>query len=599
MGGNARATSRGALRWRSALVGLGLAASGVPVSASAQTAAAPTREEINRDRLDERLRTQGQPVAVESDVERAPCPLADPQFAHLRFTLLAAEFTGLEKVDEAIVEPAWRDWVGQELPVAAVCEIRDRAATILRREGYIAAVQIPAQTIEDGTVRFDVLIARLAEVQVRGDPGPSERVLRRYIKKLTEQPVFDVDEAERYLLLAREIPGLDVRLSLQPVSPGSGQPGDVVGVFDVTRTPVVADLNVQNFGSKAVGRFGGLARITVNGLTGQADQTTLSFFSTADFSEQMVVGAEHSFKVGSEGLTLGGAFTYAWTRPDIGFRLEADTLVADAYATYPFLRSQNANLFGSLGLEYIDQTIDTLGTRTNEDTLAVLYARADFNRIDPESLLGRGGYSPFEPRWALAGALEVRQGLDILGASEGCGPGLVNCQPPVTVIPTRADGDPTAFVARGEARFDWRPMPSLALSLKPRFQWTPDALFAYEEISGGNYTVGRGYDPGVIIGDSGVGMQAEVAWGSLVPKTPDGIALQPFAFFDAMAVWNKFLPGDPDELYSAGGGLRATIGRHATLESYLAVPLQRPPFAAERGDVRALVSLTVQLVPWN
>lgn len=578
---------------------LGVVVAGLPSPAVAQVAVGPTREEINRDRLDRQLRSEGQALAVDDGIERAPCPLANPQFAELRFTLQRAEFTGLEQLGPDLVDPAWRDWVGQEVPVAAVCEIRDRAATILRRAGYLAAVQVPAQTIEDGTVQFDVLLARLAEVQVRGDAGPSERALRQYIAKLTGQPVFNTAQAERYLLLARDIPGLDVRLSLQPVPRGSGQPGDVVGVFDVTRTPLFVDLNIQNFGSKAVGRFGGLARARINGLTGLADETVLSFFATADFDEQLVASGQHAFRIGGEGLTLGGALTYAWTKPDIGFRLESDTLVANAYAAYPFVRSQDANLFGTFGLEYIDQTIDTLGTRTNEDTLAVLYARADFNLVDPVSILGRGGYSPLEPRYGMSGAVEVRQGLDILGASPGCGPAFVRCQPPVTVIPTRADGDPTAFLVRGEAQIDWRPAPLLKLSLKPRFQWSPDALFSYEEISGGNYTVGRGYDPGTIIGDSGYGLQAEVAYGSLVPRSLDAIAVQPFAFVDMMGVWNRGVPFDPDKLYSAGGGLRATIGRHAALDGYIAVPLKRPPFAAERGDVRALVSLTVQLVPWN
>ena len=579
--------------------GLGLTAVALPAAAHAQVTTGPTREEINRDRLDERLRAPGQALAVEDGIERAPCPLANPQFADLRFTLQRAEFSGLEAIDGSLVDLAWRDMVGQELPVAAVCEIRDRAATILRRAGYLAAVQVPAQTIEDGTVNFDVLLARLADVQVRGDAGPSEQVLRRYIAKLTGQPVFDIDDAERYLLLARDIPGLDVRLALQPVARGTGQPGDVVGVVNVTRTPVYADLNIQNFGSKAVGRFGGLARVRANGLTGLADETTLSFFATEDFTEQLVGSVQHSFKVGSEGLTLGGAFTYAKTKPDIGFRLISDTIVANAYAAYPFIRSQRGNLFGTVGLEYIDQTIDTLGVRTNEDTLAVLYARGDFSLVDTASIVGRGGYSAVEPRYGMVGSLELRQGLDILGASPGCGPGFVRCLPPVTVIPTRADGDPTAFVVRGEAKIDWRPTPLLALSLKPRFQWSPDALFSYEEISGGNYTSGRGYDPGTIIGDSGYGLQAEVAYGSLMPRTPNGIAVQPFAFLDMMAVWNKNVPFDPDRIYSAGGGVRATIGRHATLDSYLAVPLERPPFATRRGDVRALISLTVQLLPWN
>ncbi|GAB5487878.1 MAG: hypothetical protein Pars2KO_14480 [Parasphingorhabdus sp.] len=562
--------------------------------------AAPTREEIQRGVVEENLKNQAQPLSVEGDFERSACPLASAEFADVRFTLKSVDFSGLGIVDATTLNASYSGFVDQEVPVAVVCEIRDRAATILRRSGYLAAVQVPPQTIEDGNVRFDVLLARMTSVQVRGDAGPSEKLLQQYIEKLTQEPVFNINVAERYLLLARDIPGLDVRLALRPVSAeAGGNPGDVVGEFSVIRTPIYADVNLQNFGSEEVGRFGGLARVRLNGLTGLGDETTVSFFSTADFSEQQVLQLGHEFRVGGDGLKFGGNFTYAWTKPELpgNFRIKSKTLVAEVYATYPFIRKQTHNIFGTIGLEHISQKTDTLGIRTNEDKLSVAYARLDFNQIEPSSVSGRGGYSAFEPKWGMAGSLEVRQGVSILGASDGCGPGFVRCIGQ-TVIPTRADGDPTSFVLRGQAKLDYRPTPLIAFTLKPRFQLSSNPLFSYEEISGGNYTAGRGYDPGTIIGDSGYGLQTEVSYGSLVPDNPDGIAWQPYLFFDMMGVWNKNIPGDPQKLYSAGGGIRATIGRQASLELTAVAPLKRAGFQTRRDSARALLTLTVQLAPW-
>ncbi|WP_417613726.1 ShlB/FhaC/HecB family hemolysin secretion/activation protein [Parasphingorhabdus sp.] len=563
--------------------------------------AVPTREEIQRGVIEEALKGQSQPLSFEGDVERSACPLAGPEFSDVRFTLRSVDFAGLIAADPASLTPSYAQYVGQEVPVAVVCDIRDRAATILRNAGYLAAVQVPPQTIEQGNIRFDVLMAKMTAVQVRGDAGPSEGLLQKYIEKLAAQPVFNIKTADRYLLLARDIPGLDVRLALRPVSAASGgKPGEVVGEFNVIRTPVYADVNIQNFGSEAVGRFGGLARIRFNGLTGFGDETIISGYSTADFKEQQVLQASHEFRVGGEGLKFGGSFTYAWTKPDVpgGFDIKSETLVAGAYATYPFIRKQTHNLFGTVGLDYIDQRTDFLGTRTNEDRLSVAYARIDFNQIEAGSISGRGGYSAFEPKWGMGGSLEIRQGLDILGASQGCGPAFVNCIGK-TVLPTRADGDPTAFVLRGQAKIDYRPTPLLALTLKPRLQYSPEALFSYEEVSGGNYTIGRGYDPGTIIGDSGYGLQTEVSYGSLQPQSFDDIALQPYLFFDMMAVWNKNIPGDPQKLYSAGGGLRATIGQQASLDLMTVVPLKRAGFQTRRDSARALLTLTVQLAPWR
>lgn len=565
------------------------------------SAAAPTREEIQRGVIDDALKGQGQPLSFEGDVERSACPLAGPEFSNVRFTLKSVDFTGLISVDPASLSASYTEYLGQDVPVSVVCDIRDRAATILRSEGYLAAVQVPPQTIDAGNVRFDVLMARMTAVQVRGDAGRSEALLQKYIEKLAAQPVFNINTADRYLLLARDIPGLDVRLSLRPVSAESGgQPGEVIGEFNVIRTPVYADINVQNFGSKAVGRFGGLARFRFNGLTGMGDETVISGYSTPDLKEQQVLQVGHEFTVGGEGLKFGGNFTYAWTRPELsgGIDIDSQTLVASAYARYPFVRKQSHNIFGTVGLDYIDQRTDLLGVRTNEDRLSVAFARLDFNQIEAGSISGRGGYSAFEPKWGFGGSLEIRQGLDILGASEGCGPAFVNCIG-ATVLPTRADGDPTGFVVRGQAKIDFRPTPLLAVTLKPRLQYSPDALFSYEEVSGGNYTTGRGYDPGTIIGDSGYGLQTEISYGSLIPDTPDSIALQPYLFFDMMGVWNKNVLGDPQKLYSAGGGLRMTIGQQASLDLTAVVPLKRAAFQTRREGPRALMTLTVQLAPWK
>jgi len=147
---------------------------------------------------------------------------------------------------------------------------------------------------------------------VRGDAGNSAGSLRGILGKLEAQSVFNAKDAERYLLLARDIPGLDVRLTLQPLpAEQGGQPGDVVGVFDVSNQPLVVDANIQNFGSRAIGRGGVLARVRANGLTGLGDETMISGYASSDFDEQLVVSGHHEFRVGNEGLTLGLAWSAA------------------------------------------------------------------------------------------------------------------------------------------------------------------------------------------------------------------------------------------------------------------------------------------------
>jgi hemolysin activation/secretion protein len=137
--------------------------------------------------------------------------------------------------------------------------------------------------------------------------------------------------------------------------------------------------------------------------------------------------------------------------------------------------------------------------------------------------------------------------------------------------------------------------------LSPRAQYSADPLLSYEEISAGNYSFGRGYDPGTIIGDSGIGVQAEIRYGSIMPKGPDAIAIQPFVFADGGWVWNEgaAVLDDQDELYSLGGGIRGAWGNHARFDLTLAVPMQRAGVQNRKGDARLLLSVTTKLLPWR
>lgn len=573
----------------------GLIAAALPAAVFAQaTPQIPTREEIQRPPVAPAARPDEQVLAVDDEIERAPCPLAAPEFANIRFTLRAVEFSSVEGIDPAMLAPSWSDRVGQELPIAAVCDIRDRAATMLRGRGYLAAVRVPAQTIDDGIVRLDILAARMTRVEVRGDAGANERLLQRYLSRLDDAPVFNIADAERYLLLARDIPGMDARLTLRP----GEAPGEVIGEVTVMRTPVTFDFNVQNFGSRDVGRWGANARARFTGLTGMGDLTTVSFYSTPDFDEQKVVQVGHEFRVGGEGLRLGASYTYAWTRPDLtGLAIKSDTQIVSLFASYPLVLTQARRVTIGGGLDIIDQDIGLSGIPLNEDRLRVFNLRADASWVDPASIAGRSGYSASEPRWSLATSFEARKGVDFLGASDDCGPGGAACFLSGAVPLTRIEGQPDAFLVRAQALAEWRPAKLFTLSAAPRAQWANDPLLAYEEFSGGNFTVGRGFDPGTVIGDSGVAVALEARYGSFVPANTKAFAIQPFAFFDAAWVWNEdaaFDGLDPQKLYSAGGGVRVAYGNVARLDVTLAVPLNRGGFLTERPDPRLLVSLTTQ-----
>ena len=560
-----------------------LAGSAVP--AFAQTPVPPTRDEL--DAVTQQEAPPAPRLDIRGGIERSPCPLADPRYADLTVTVRNVTFNNLKGATPAEMMPAWESFRGKPAPLASICEIRDAAATLLRNKGYLAAVQVPTQRIEDGNVTLEVLYARVSAIRARGETGGAEAKLEQYLGHLTEDEIFDRFAAERYLLLARDLPGYNVQLTLKPA--GSGEVGDLIGEVTVLRRPYQLDFTAQNLSSKATGRWGGQLRGQVFGLTGMGDATFASLYSTADFSEQQIAQIGHSFRPGSEGLTVSGAFTYAWTKPGVPSRpgvpdVTADTLLATVSARYPLVRSQERNLWLGGGLDFVNQDVEFIGPLT-EYKLRVGYLRASTDGIDLSRRI---------PRWRYSLTGEIRKGLDIFGASDGCvGTACVG------FVPTsRIDGEATAMLVRGAGEFELALGTEAALSVSPRAQYAFDRLLSFEEYTIGNYTIGRGYDPGAVTGDSGIGAAFELRGPRLKPTSNKTLTAQPYGFFDYAAAWQKGIRGSVD-LASAGAGMRVAFSDMAALDAAVAIPFDRTPLETEKGDVRFLLSFSTRILPWS
>ncbi len=577
---------------RCLLVSLALLAG--PAMAQIAGTGAPTREEIDPSRRPQF--TQPSRLFVDGDIERSPCALADPAYGAIRLTLGRASFNNLGPVPAAELEPIWKPLVGKELPISVLCEIRDAAATHLRRLGYLAAVQVPAQRIEGGEVRFEVLYARLTAVRLRGDAGPNEGQVARYLNKLATGGPFNRIAAERYLLLARDLPGMDVRLALKPAG---GSPGDMVGDVSVRRRAIEADLVLSNLAPSPTGPWGGQFRVQANGLTGLGDHSFISYYSSSDFRQQQVLQAGHDFALGGEGLRLSGRVTQAWTRPDLGAGVppvRAETFFATVDVSYPFKRSQAASLVGHAGFDLVDQQVDFAAAPLSRDRLRVAWARLDGDWQDMRGR-GPGGTSA----WRLGFSLELRQGLDILGASPDCLANPIVCAGAGVVPPSLIGGSPTATVARVTGLAELRLAKFITIAVQPRAQVASGGLFGFERFALGNYTVGRGYDPGVLTGDDGAAVNAELRHDPITLSQDWKLAAQPYLFVDAGWAWSRGLAPtapNPVSLVSVGAGARMVLSDRARLDLGGAVAL-KDAGPTQAGDVRLLLTFTTRLLPWR
>jgi hemolysin activation/secretion protein len=569
-----------------------LLASALPSMAAAQQAprpdvAGPTRQEINPPAIETQTRPSTAKVNGQGAISVAPCPL---EASTVRTAITRVAFSGaggvalapeLNNLLASVAVPAG------DQPISVVCAIRDEANAALRRERYVATIQIPPQRIEDGVLRLEVVTSRIVEMRVRGEAGPYEKRLQQSIEALKQLDPLNEAVAEKILLLAGDVPGLDVQLSLRPTG---AKPGDVIGELTVNYSRLSVVANAQNYNSKQLGRETGYLRAEIRGLTGLSDTTYFGFSTTANVNEQKIFQLGHVMGLDEHGTTIGARLTYAVSQPDLDqLRLQTKSIIASLEVARPLIRSVRDNLGVTAGFEFAQQRTvvqSTAGSSPlNLDRVTTAYARL---AGEMRSFTDTGA-----EQFRLGGYVEVRKGLGIFGATQ------TGKSSSGGFFPSRFEGSATATVIRGQLdeRLGLGPIFSIAGSL--RGQWTNRPLLNYDEFAIGNLTLGRGYDPGSNSGDRALGASVELR--AMLPQKSRA-TFEPFVFFDAVRIWNLDRNSTENNrvLRSYGGGIRIAMPGIALLELTYARPVDKAlSFDDRRPNDRVLASLTFQLVPFG
>jgi len=538
-----------------------------PGISHAQTPAqGPTRQELNPA-----ARAQLPPPQADlfSQPGAGPCPLSENPAA---LTVTSVTFRGLQSVKPEELRPLYADLLNKPGDASDLCKIRDRVADALFDRGLLARVEIPAQTIDGGAVTLEVIEAHIVNVSVRGDPGAAAPLLETYAQKLRGMAPFDVNEVQRYVLLASDVPGLKVQASVRPNA--SGERGAVDLDLAVTRDEQDLILNAQNLQSKATGRFGFLGRYDLNARTSYGERTSLVFYRTIKNEQWVVQGLEEA-RIGGEGWIVRGGIAYGESHPGAalkGLGLKSVSLVANAEAAYPVIRKRRQNLWAAAGFELINQ--DTRfggGGKLINDDLRILYARVEG---DQTAYLG---YRPI----VLRGAASLRRGIEGFGATDEGDRRL-----------SRAQAKPGAWTFTAEASAQVTILPRLTAYAEAQGQYANQPLAAYEEFAVGSLTIGRGYDPGYISGDRALAATLELRGGPFQPRS--GWAVSPYAFLDIASTKDKDRGGLTQTLKSVGVGFQVPVRERWVLDVGYARPLDKRAIDRKKPPGRLLLNLTAR-----
>jgi hemolysin activation/secretion protein len=581
-----------------ALVG-GLAGVRAPAQTAPQ-AQTPAQTQATREALNPLARTEQSMRRGQGDLFTGPlpesCPLPPMTSA---YALRDVRVDGAAGLGDAETRALWADLADRPITTAGICDLRDRLAARLFKKGILARVLIPGQRA-DGVVRLTVVEAQIAAVRFHGDVGPARARVEAILDHLVGLAPFRLDTAQRYLLLANDVPGVvAVARFSQSTAPGASS-GSLDLDIDLGRTPVEALVETQNVNGAGYGPWTGIARVDFNGLTPLGDRTSLIADTTLGAQSQTVAQVIESARIGANGVFTQASFAYGHTHPGGGLpdlALRGDSYVGTLEIDDPVIRLKRLNLTLAGGLDIVDQTNDSVGAGVlADDALRVFWLRAivGARRNFTRPILG-GHVSA-----AADATVDLRQGADILGASA---PGAATLSRPA--------GRSDAFVVREDSTFALRFQPAawpdapFTLAVHTQAQWADKPLLAYEEQAIGNLTIGRGYDPDAVSGDRAIAADIKAEAGPLPIsawlRAPAAFSLGPYGFYDIASVETLDGGAPAATLRSVGGGLEILVpytarGRAGVVHADVAyaVPLDRvSPFAAARPPSRVLFTLVV------
>ncbi|MFO1266702.1 MAG: POTRA domain-containing protein [Rubrivivax sp.] len=382
-----------------------------------------------------------QPGQVERQFQQAPQPRSQAGAFRLPAPALAAP-PGAENVrfrlreltmDGMSVYPfeSWREdyyrLIGREVSLAEIYAFANRLTTRYRNDGYILTqVVVPAQTIEDGRIRLQVVEGYVAEVRFEGDaPGA---LLKAQAERIRAERPLTASTLERLLLLMNDVPGVFARALLLPAA---AQPGASDLVVQLAQQHVGAGLSLDNRGGRALGPMRATVELEQRGLIGWGDRTSLRH-TAAEKGELKYFAIAHEEAVpglGSDGTRFGAAFSRVRSKPDTGtsfipLNLETSSDSGSLTLSHPWLRSRNQNLYLRASFTGHNGATDLFGVRDTEDRIRALRLALTYDAADTA-----GGVSIAE--------FELSQGLETAGASRAGDPLL-----------SRANGKP-AFTKLG------------------------------------------------------------------------------------------------------------------------------------------------------
>jgi hemolysin activation/secretion protein len=218
-----------------------------------------------------------------------------------------------------------------------------------RERGYaVARAYLPAQDLKDGVLEVKVLEGIVGAQILDNQSRISDANVSSMLADIQAGELLQAAQVDRAVLLLSDTPGVGgARASLQP--------GASVGTSDLLINVDPAKVyssnaEFDNYGSYYTGEYRVSAALAINSPLNIGDQLTIRGLSSN--KNLTYARVTYQLPIGGSGFRLGAAYSDTHYKFNFnGTKLRGSAINTSIFGTYPFIRSQNSNLYGTLTFE--------------------------------------------------------------------------------------------------------------------------------------------------------------------------------------------------------------------------------------------------------
>jgi hemolysin activation/secretion protein len=278
----------------------------------------------------------------------------------------AIKFTGNQEISSAELSPLIAALVGTERSLAQLNAAARRITAWYRAKGFaVARAYLPAQDITDGAITIAIVEGRIAGYKVNNQARISNERAQAPFSQIKDGDVIKSEQIDRSLLLLQDTPGVgSSRATLQP--------GASVGTSELLIDLQAAaayngNLTLDNYGSRYTGEYRAGATVNLASPLNIGDQLSIGALTSG--SQLSFSRIAYQLPVSNDGLRIGAAYFavhYKLGKEFEQLQAHGSASSASIFATYPFIRSQMASLYGTLSQEdkHLDDLVDATATAT-------------------------------------------------------------------------------------------------------------------------------------------------------------------------------------------------------------------------------------------